>query len=190
MWKPGAPTSLSLDISWLLLKIQMEKNARKVRNQDINPCIEETSASQKCLDAYNYDKSMCSAYFQRYRDCRKYWHNIMLQRRRDGVSPDMPTAAERQEMLAAIGGKPYWRVMKVTQRHCEDQRTCSTGEHILVMLLHCTSWVYTVMQGLTCCQALVTWKRLPVAYLCSEIQWKERRGTQGKTWDWLLFEFW
>jgi len=99
----------------------MAKNARKVRNQDINPCIEETSASQKCLDAYNYDKSMCSAYFQRYRDCRKYWHNIMLQRRRDGVSPDMPTAAERQEMLAAIGGKPYWGAMKVTQRHCEDQ---------------------------------------------------------------------
>ncbi|XP_030253485.1 coiled-coil-helix-coiled-coil-helix domain-containing protein 7 isoform X1 [Sparus aurata] len=91
----------------LSMTMQMDKNTRKVRNQDINPCIEESDASQKCLDAYNYDKSMCSAYFQRYKNCRKYWHNIMLERRREGVKPDMPTAAERQERLTALGGKPY-----------------------------------------------------------------------------------
>lgn len=34
-------------------------------------------------------------------------HNIMLERRREGVKPDMPTAAERQERLTALGGKPY-----------------------------------------------------------------------------------
>ncbi|XP_063340593.1 coiled-coil-helix-coiled-coil-helix domain-containing protein 7 isoform X1 [Pelmatolapia mariae] len=87
--------------------IQMDQNARKVRNQDINPCIEESDDSQKCLNAYNYDKSMCSTYFQRYKNCRKYWHNIMVQRRRDGVKPDMPTAAERLQMLTSLGGKPY-----------------------------------------------------------------------------------
>ncbi|KAM6900157.1 coiled-coil-helix-coiled-coil-helix domain-containing protein 7 [Xenentodon cancila] len=85
----------------------MDKNARKVRNQDINPCIEESDASQKCLDVYNYDKSMCSADFHRYKNCRKYWHSVMVQRRRDGIRPDMPTAAERLEMLKALGGKPY-----------------------------------------------------------------------------------
>lgn len=37
------------------------------------PSCQETDASQKCLDAYNYDKRMCSAYFQAYKDCRKYW---------------------------------------------------------------------------------------------------------------------
>lgn len=37
------------------------------------PSCQETDASQKCLDAYNYNKSMCSAYFQAYKDCRKYW---------------------------------------------------------------------------------------------------------------------
>lgn len=42
----------------------------------------------------------------------------MLQRRRDGVKPDMPTAAERQKLLAAIGGKPYW---ELAQSHGEDQ---------------------------------------------------------------------
>ncbi|KAM4543401.1 coiled-coil-helix-coiled-coil-helix domain-containing protein 7 isoform 1-T1 [Fundulus diaphanus] len=85
----------------------MDKTSRKVSNQDINPCLEESDASHKCLDAYNYDKSRCSAYFLRYKNCRKYWHDIMVQRRRDGVKPEMPTAAERLEMLNGIGGKPY-----------------------------------------------------------------------------------
>ncbi|XP_069007297.1 coiled-coil-helix-coiled-coil-helix domain-containing protein 7 [Embiotoca jacksoni] len=85
----------------------MDKHARKVRNQDMNPCIEESDASQKCLDAYNYDKSRCFAFFQQYKNCRKFWHNIMVQRRRAGVSPDMPPAEERLQMLNAIGGKPY-----------------------------------------------------------------------------------
>uniref|UniRef100_A0A671XEM7 Coiled-coil-helix-coiled-coil-helix domain-containing protein 7 n=3 Tax=Sparus aurata TaxID=8175 RepID=A0A671XEM7_SPAAU len=99
--------TLNLFMLFMCTQMQMDKNTRKVRNQDINPCIEESDASQKCLDAYNYDKSMCSAYFQRYKNCRKYWHNIMLERRREGVKPDMPTAAERQERLTALGGKPY-----------------------------------------------------------------------------------
>ncbi|XP_029005261.1 coiled-coil-helix-coiled-coil-helix domain-containing protein 7 [Betta splendens] len=85
----------------------MARNAQKFRNEDTNPCIDESKNSQKCLDAYNYDKSLCSAYFQRYKNCRKYWHNIMMQRKRDGIKPDMPTAAERQEMIAAIGRTPY-----------------------------------------------------------------------------------
>uniref|UniRef100_A0A3Q2E7R8 Coiled-coil-helix-coiled-coil-helix domain-containing protein 7 n=1 Tax=Cyprinodon variegatus TaxID=28743 RepID=A0A3Q2E7R8_CYPVA len=83
------------------------KMSRKVSNQDINPCLEESDASHRCLDAYNYDRSMCSAYFQRYKNCRKFWHGIMVQRRRDGIKPDMPTAAERTEMLGTMGGKPY-----------------------------------------------------------------------------------
>ncbi|KAM9839546.1 coiled-coil-helix-coiled-coil-helix domain-containing protein 7 isoform 1-T2 [Aulostomus maculatus] len=82
----------------------MDKNLRK---QDINPCLDESTASQKCSETYSQDKTMCLTYFQRYKNCRKYWHNIMVQRRRDGVKPHMPTADERQEMLAAIGGKPY-----------------------------------------------------------------------------------
>ncbi|KAL7880014.1 hypothetical protein SRHO_G00022680 [Serrasalmus rhombeus] len=84
-----------------------KSNARKVRNADINPCIEESDGSQKCLDAYNYNKDMCSAYFLKYKNCRKYWHGVMLQRRREGIKPDMPTPKEREEIIAALGGKPY-----------------------------------------------------------------------------------
>ncbi|XP_063062654.1 coiled-coil-helix-coiled-coil-helix domain-containing protein 7 [Engraulis encrasicolus] len=85
----------------------MNTSARKVRDADINPCLEESDGSQKCLNRNNYEKAMCSYYFQRYKDCRKYWHNVMINRRRDGIKPDMPTAAEREEILAALGGKPY-----------------------------------------------------------------------------------
>ncbi|XP_066575994.1 coiled-coil-helix-coiled-coil-helix domain-containing protein 7 [Amia ocellicauda] len=85
----------------------MSSKARKLRDQDINPCLEETDGSRKCLDANNYDKAMCSSYFQRYKNCRSFWHKIMIQRRRDGIKPEMPVAEERQTILQAIGGKPY-----------------------------------------------------------------------------------
>ncbi|XP_056128328.1 coiled-coil-helix-coiled-coil-helix domain-containing protein 7 [Rhinichthys klamathensis goyatoka] len=82
-------------------------SARKVRDEDSNPCIEESDGSQRCMDAHGYEKSRCSAYFMRYKNCRKYWHTVMLQRRRDGVKPDMPNAEERDQILSALGGKPY-----------------------------------------------------------------------------------
>lgn len=50
------------------------------------------------MDLNRRDSSVFCSFFQ---------HNIMVNRRRDGVKPDMPTAEERQEILAAIGGKPY-----------------------------------------------------------------------------------
>nr|AAI54568.1 Chchd7 protein [Danio rerio] len=84
-----------------------KSSAQKVRNADSNPCIEESDNSQRCLDAYNYDKNMCSAYFMKYKSCRKYWHDVMLQRKRSGVKPEMPNAEERQQILTALGGKPY-----------------------------------------------------------------------------------
>ncbi|XP_072306459.1 coiled-coil-helix-coiled-coil-helix domain-containing protein 7 [Eucyclogobius newberryi] len=85
----------------------MEKNNRKLRSEDINPCLVETDASRMCMEHHGYERDRCGMYFQNYKNCRKYWHNIMIQRRRDGVKPEMPTAAERQEMLAALGRKPY-----------------------------------------------------------------------------------
>lgn len=53
----------------------------------------------------------------------------MVQRRRDGVRPDMPTAEERLQILAALGGKPYWQWS--CDGHCED---FIHSQHIVVML--------------------------------------------------------
>ncbi|TNN61167.1 Coiled-coil-helix-coiled-coil-helix domain-containing protein 7 [Liparis tanakae] len=56
----------------------MDKNVRKFRNLDSNPCIEESDGSQKCLVANNYDHSKCTVYFLRYKKCRKYWVHVSL----------------------------------------------------------------------------------------------------------------
>ncbi|XP_034028483.1 coiled-coil-helix-coiled-coil-helix domain-containing protein 7 [Thalassophryne amazonica] len=85
----------------------MNQSAASFRNEDTNPCLEETRASQKCLDTNNYNRTLCSNYFEQYKNCRKYWHSVMLQRRRTGVKPDMPTAAERRQILAAAVDRPY-----------------------------------------------------------------------------------
>ncbi|XP_005993481.1 coiled-coil-helix-coiled-coil-helix domain-containing protein 7 [Latimeria chalumnae] len=85
----------------------MSRNVQKLRDQDINPCIAETDASRRCLDENNYDKAMCSLYFLKYKNCRKFWHNVMMQRRRDGVTPNMPTVEERKNILEAMGTVPY-----------------------------------------------------------------------------------
>uniref|UniRef100_A0A2K5R4C9 Coiled-coil-helix-coiled-coil-helix domain-containing protein 7 n=1 Tax=Cebus imitator TaxID=2715852 RepID=A0A2K5R4C9_CEBIM len=79
----------------------------RLRDPDINPCMLESDASIRCLDANNYDKEKCSTYFQKYKSCRKFWHSIMIQRRHDGVKPFMPTAAERDEILGEMGKMPY-----------------------------------------------------------------------------------
>lgn len=157
----------------------MDKSARKVRNEDINPCIEESDASQKCSGAYSYDTSMCSAYFQRYKNCRKYWHTIMLQRRRDGVRPDMPTAAERKEMLAAIGGKPYWESAWL-HRDTEDQR----AGNIYYKRTYCTMhWLGVYCDPVPdpspssgCVEVTIC--------ICSILKWE-----RGKSLDWPFIEF-
>ncbi|XP_030046012.1 coiled-coil-helix-coiled-coil-helix domain-containing protein 7 [Microcaecilia unicolor] len=79
----------------------------KMRDQDFNPCLEETNASRKCMDENNYKKEMCTTHFLRYKKCRGFWHTVVMQRRRDGVKPDMPTAAERVKILEALGQIPY-----------------------------------------------------------------------------------
>ncbi|XP_069777567.1 coiled-coil-helix-coiled-coil-helix domain-containing protein 7 [Narcine bancroftii] len=85
----------------------MPGNVRKLRDEDINPCIEETDASKKCLEANNYTKDRCSSYFLRYKMCRKFWNGIMVQRRLNGVKPEMPTAKEREKILEEYKERPY-----------------------------------------------------------------------------------
>ncbi|XP_064298758.1 coiled-coil-helix-coiled-coil-helix domain-containing protein 7 [Phalacrocorax carbo] len=84
----------------------MSRHAQQLRDHDINPCVAETDASRRCMDDNNYNKDMCTTYFLKYKSCRKFWHDIMMQRRRNGVKPEMPSAEERKKMLESMG-KPY-----------------------------------------------------------------------------------
>uniref|UniRef100_A0A8C8W9K8 Coiled-coil-helix-coiled-coil-helix domain-containing protein 7 n=1 Tax=Panthera leo TaxID=9689 RepID=A0A8C8W9K8_PANLE len=87
--------------------VRMPMVARRLRDPDINPCLSESDASTRCMDENNYDREKCSTYFLKYKNCRKFWNSVMIQRRQNGVQPSMPTAAERDEILGAMGKMPY-----------------------------------------------------------------------------------
>ncbi|KAK7833609.1 hypothetical protein U0070_020630 [Myodes glareolus] len=70
-------------------------------------CCEESDASTRCMDENNYDRERCSNYFLKYKNCRRFWNSVMIQRRQNGVEPSMPTAAERDEILRAMQKMPY-----------------------------------------------------------------------------------
>uniref|UniRef100_A0A8C6YBC3 Coiled-coil-helix-coiled-coil-helix domain-containing protein 7 n=1 Tax=Naja naja TaxID=35670 RepID=A0A8C6YBC3_NAJNA len=96
---------------------------RRLQNHDINPCLvmyisillldilpgfmAESNASRKCLEVNQSDKDMCAIYFLKYKNCRKFWHGIMMQRKQDGIKPHMPIAEERKRILASLEGAPY-----------------------------------------------------------------------------------
>nr|XP_025953264.1 coiled-coil-helix-coiled-coil-helix domain-containing protein 7 [Dromaius novaehollandiae] len=80
----------------------MSRHAQQLRDHNTNPCVVETDASRKCMDD-NYDKSMCTDYFLKYKSCRKFWRGIKMQRRRNDVKPEMPSAEEQKKMLESIG---------------------------------------------------------------------------------------
>uniref|UniRef100_A0A8C6EDE6 Coiled-coil-helix-coiled-coil-helix domain-containing protein 7 n=2 Tax=Moschus TaxID=68410 RepID=A0A8C6EDE6_MOSMO len=87
--------------------LRMPMVTRRLRDPDINPCLSESDASTRCMAENSYDKESCSSHFLKYKNCRKFWNSVMIQRRQNGVKPPMPTAAERDEILGALGKMPY-----------------------------------------------------------------------------------
>ncbi|XP_043921491.1 coiled-coil-helix-coiled-coil-helix domain-containing protein 7 isoform X2 [Protopterus annectens] len=85
----------------------MSNNMRHSRSRDNNPCLQESEASRKCMDENLYNRDACSYYFLKYKKCRKFWHEIMIQRRVDGVNPNMPPAEERKRILESLESMPY-----------------------------------------------------------------------------------
>ncbi|XP_007889197.1 coiled-coil-helix-coiled-coil-helix domain-containing protein 7 [Callorhinchus milii] len=87
--------------------MRMSRSAQKLRDEDINPCLKETDGSKKCLEANNYNRDLCTYHFLRYKMCRKFWNNIMIERRKNGIIPNMPTAEERRTILEEYKAIPY-----------------------------------------------------------------------------------
>uniref|UniRef100_A0A8C5RSA8 Coiled-coil-helix-coiled-coil-helix domain-containing protein 7 n=1 Tax=Laticauda laticaudata TaxID=8630 RepID=A0A8C5RSA8_LATLA len=46
----------------------------QLKNHDINPFLVKSNASRKCLEVNQSDKNMCTIYFLKYKNCRKFWH--------------------------------------------------------------------------------------------------------------------
>ncbi|KAK3291938.1 uncharacterized protein B0H64DRAFT_408492 [Chaetomium fimeti] len=45
----------------------------KDRSEFLDPCQEAAARSIRCLNRNGGDRSLCSDYFQAYRDCKKAW---------------------------------------------------------------------------------------------------------------------
>ncbi|NWX21418.1 CHCH7 protein, partial [Aegotheles bennettii] len=52
---------------------RMPRQAQRLTDHDTNPCVAESEASRKCMDDNNCNKDMCTAYFLKYKSCRKFW---------------------------------------------------------------------------------------------------------------------
>ncbi|XP_077208489.1 coiled-coil-helix-coiled-coil-helix domain-containing protein 7 [Paroedura picta] len=85
----------------------MAKKLQRLRDDDINPCILETDASRKCMEDNSYNRDMCTVHFLRYKGCRKFWNAIVMQRKKDRIKPEMPSAEERKHILESIERIPY-----------------------------------------------------------------------------------
>ncbi|XP_015270757.1 PREDICTED: coiled-coil-helix-coiled-coil-helix domain-containing protein 7 [Gekko japonicus] len=85
----------------------MPRKQQRLLDDDTNPCLLETDASRKCMDDNKYNRDMCTVHFLRYRNCRKFWNSIVIQRRQDGIEPAMPTAKERKNVLESMERLPY-----------------------------------------------------------------------------------
>ena len=57
-------------IKWLTAKLD---TYRKSRSEYLDPCQEAAQRSIRCLHRNQGDRTMCSDYFEAYRECKKQW---------------------------------------------------------------------------------------------------------------------
>ncbi|XP_063695676.1 coiled-coil-helix-coiled-coil-helix domain-containing protein 7 [Culicoides brevitarsis] len=78
--------------------------SRRLEQQKIleeqNPCLKEQKLSLECLDANSYDGEKCQLVFQNYKNCNAFWLKVQRDRRREGIRPLLPPAAEREAIKA------------------------------------------------------------------------------------------
>ena len=87
------------------------KNTKKVSpvyDENLNACIQEMKETQLCMEKNNYDRDQCVDPFYNYRDCQKFWHQIVVKRRRQRIEPELPPPHERKQIIDFLGDElPY-----------------------------------------------------------------------------------
>ncbi|CAO1320891.1 unnamed protein product [Diamesa hyperborea] len=74
--------------------------SKKYSAADNNPCLKEQNATYSCLSRNHYDKDKCELFFVNYNNCKEFWNRIKSDRRRNGVSPELPLIADRERIKA------------------------------------------------------------------------------------------
>ena len=75
------------------------KPSSSVRYQD--PCYSESVKSLDCLAQNRYNKGACLRYFENYVTCRRFWTEIIHERRANNIEPEIPPPEERDEIRKA-----------------------------------------------------------------------------------------
>ncbi|CAI9732850.1 Hypothetical predicted protein [Octopus vulgaris] len=70
----------------------------RAHNEETNPCVRESLMSFKCLDDNGYVRDKCEKYFTNYRNCREFWSVIVRERKRAGITPNLPSIEDREEI--------------------------------------------------------------------------------------------
>lgn len=61
-----------------------------------DPCWRESKLSLKCLDDNSYNKSLCQAEFENYKQCKTFWNQVSWARRKEGRFPLVPESEEER----------------------------------------------------------------------------------------------
>lgn len=85
-----------------------KKMQSPVYDENLNACIHEMKETQLCMEKNNYDRDQCVDPFYNYRDCQKFWHQIVVKRRQQRIEPELPPPHERQQIKDFLGDElPY-----------------------------------------------------------------------------------
>ncbi|XP_044263655.1 coiled-coil-helix-coiled-coil-helix domain-containing protein 7 [Tribolium madens] len=72
-----------------------------MRNYDaerLNPCLKEQEQTYKCFHKNNFDKEACQLHIENYKTCKSFWNFVKKDRRKKGITPDLPPVAEREHI--------------------------------------------------------------------------------------------
>jgi len=65
-----------------------------------DPCVAERKISLKCMEEHNYDRETfekaCARQIDNLKNCKKFWHTVMLERKSQNIVPPMPPPEERE----------------------------------------------------------------------------------------------
>ncbi|XP_074110815.1 coiled-coil-helix-coiled-coil-helix domain-containing protein 7 [Cotesia typhae] len=71
----------------------------RLESPETNPCLKEHRLSMKCIaDNYKDKDKVCAVYFDNYKACKKFWSNVVSERRLQGLRPYLPLPDEREKI--------------------------------------------------------------------------------------------
>lgn len=75
-------------------------NMEMSMNPSVAICAPESMQSMRCLEDNGYEKKACQAAFDNYNACKKFWGKVVILRRQQRISPEVPDPEDRKDIKA------------------------------------------------------------------------------------------